>query len=452
MRILRHLALSTALCVSAPALAAVTSQEAAQLGDRLTPVGAVQAGNKEGTIPAWQGGLKQPPIEYRPGTHLINPFPGEKPLFTINQNNLKKHKDKLTPGQQALFKQYPDTYRMDIYPSHRSVALPEAVYEAAKQNATTAKLTANGNGVENWSEAIPFPIPKNGLEAIWNHITRYRGGGMERQVVQAVVQRNGGYNLIKFDETAITGSYIKGDKEQGDDNILVYFKQKVTAPARLTGNVLLVHETINQYEEPRKAWVYNAGQRRVRRAPQVAYDGPGTAADGLRTADNFDMFSGSPDKYDWKLIGKREIFIPYNNFELASSAHSYDEILRQGHLNKDLTRYELHRVWEIEATLKSDQRNIYSRRTIFIDEDSWQIAVIDHYDGRDQIWRVAEGYAVQFYYASTPMYAAEVIHDLNSNRYIALGLHNEEQAPVKFGVIAQRRDFTPAAIRRMGHR
>ena len=452
MRILKHLALITALSLSVPAIAAVTSQEADQLGKKLTPVGAEKSGNKEGTIPAWKGGLKQPPIAYQPGTHLINPFPGEKALFSIDINNLAKHKDKLTPGQQALFKQYPDSYRMDIYPTHRSVALPEVVYDAAIRNATSANLAANGNGVENWQEAIPFPIPKNGLEAIWNHITRYRGGGMERQVVQAIVQRNGGYNLIKFDETAITGSYISGNKESGDDNILVYFKQEVTAPARLTGNVLLVHETINQFEEPRKAWVYNAGQRRVRRAPQVAYDGPGTAADGLRTADNFDMFSGSPDKYDWKLLGKREIYIPYNNFELASSTHSYDDILRQGHLNKDLTRYELHRVWEVEASLKSGQRNIYSRRTIFIDEDSWQIAIIDHYDGRDQIWRVAEGYAVQFYYASTPMYAAEVIHDLNSNRYIALGLHNEEQTPVKFGVVAQRRDFTPAAIRRMGHR
>jgi hypothetical protein len=409
------------------------------------------AGNSAGTIPAWTGGLKQPPIQYQPGTHLINPFPGEKPLFSITANNLDQYREKLTAGQIAMFQQYPD-YRMDIYPTHRSVALPEQVYQAAKNNATTATLVANGNGVENWQEAIPFPIPQNGLEAIWNHITRYRGGGMEREVVQAIVQRNGQYNLIKFDEKAISGTHIGGEKEENDDNVLVYFKQEVTAPARLTGNVLLIHETINQQEEPRKAWIYNAGQRRVRRAPQVAYDGPGTAADGLRTADNFDLFSGAPDNYDWQLVGKKELYIPYNNYDLASSANRYDDILQSGHLNRDLTRYELHRVWVVEATLKEGERNIYSRRTLYIDEDSWQIAVIDHYDGRGQIWRVAEGYAVQFYYASTPMYAAEVIHDLNSARYIALGLHNEEQEPIKFGVLADRSEFTPAAIRRMGRR
>lgn len=452
MRFLRGAVLGTALLCSTVSFAAVTPKEAKQLGNNLTPIGAEKAGNKEGTIPEWTGGLKQPPIAYEPGTHLINPYPGEKPLFSINHDNVEQHRDKLTPGQLALFQTYPESYRMDIYPTHRSVALPDVVYDAAKKNATTASLVANGNGVENWQEAVPFPIPKNGLEAIWNHITRYRGGGMQREVVQAIVQRSGQYSLIKFDEKAITGSYIDGEAENGDDNVLVYFMQRVTAPARLTGNVLLVHETINQMKEPRKAWVYNAGQRRVRRAPQVAYDGPGTAADGLRTADNFDLFSGAPNKYNWKLLGKKEIYIPYNNFELASKANHYDDILDEGHLNKDLTRYELHRVWVVDATLKDEHRNIYSRRTMYIDEDSWQIAVIDHYDSRGHIWRVAEGYGVQFYYASTPMYAAEVIHDLNSQRYIALGLHNEEEQPIKFGVLADRRDFTPAAIRRMGRR
>ncbi|MCG8671206.1 MAG: DUF1329 domain-containing protein [Pseudomonadales bacterium] len=452
MRFLREFAFTAALVASGSSIAAVTAQEAEQLGKTLTPVGAELAGNKDGTIPAWTGGLKQPPVNYQPGTHLINPYPGEKPITTITKDNLDQYRDKLTPGQLALFAKYPETYKMNVYKTHRSAALPEHVYEAAKQNATTAKLISGGNGVENWKEAVPFPIPKNGLEAIWNHVTRYRGGGMERQVAQAVVQRNGDFSLIKFDEKAVTGSYIEGDRKNGDDNVLVYFMQRVTAPARLTGNVLLVHETINQFEEPRKAWIYNAGQRRVRRAPQVAYDGPGTAADGLRTADNFDMFSGSPDKYDWKLKGKKEIYIPYNNFELASKSNSYKDILDKGHLNKDLTRYELHRVWVVEASLKDGQRNIYSRRTMFIDEDTWQISIIDHYDGRDQIWRVAEGYQVQFYYANTPMYAAEVIHDLNSSRYLALGLHSEEQDPIKFGVLAQRRDFTPAAIRRMGKR
>ena len=64
------------------------------------------------------------------------------------------------------------------------------------------------------------------------------------------------------------------------------------APARLAGEVLLVQETLDQSIENRRAWVYNPGQRRVRRAPNVAFDNPGTNSDNLRTSDQFDMYNG----------------------------------------------------------------------------------------------------------------------------------------------------------------
>jgi hypothetical protein len=167
----------------------------------------------------------------------------------------------------------------------------------------------------------------------------------------------------------------------------------VTAPARLAGTVLLVHETLDQVKEPRKAWVYNAGQRRVRQAPQVSYDGPGTAADGLRTSDNLDMYNGAPDRYDWKLEGKKEMYIASNSYKLDSPKLKYADIIKAGHINQDLTRYELRRVWHVVATLKPGQRHIYAKRDFYIDEDTWQAAVIDHYDGRGQLWRVAEAHA-----------------------------------------------------------
>ena len=47
--------------MSASAVAAVSPDEAAQLGKTLTPTGAEKAGNKDGTIPEWTGGLTTPP-------------------------------------------------------------------------------------------------------------------------------------------------------------------------------------------------------------------------------------------------------------------------------------------------------------------------------------------------------------------------------------------------------
>lgn len=437
---------------AASVMAAVSPDEAAKLGTSLTPFGAEKAGNADGTIPEWTGGLATNAAAVDSRGFLANPFAGEKPLFTITAQNADQYKDKLTPGQLAMFKRYPETYRMPVYTTHRSVTMPAEVVEAAKANALNATMVQNGNGLEKFTIANAFPIPKNGLEVIWNHITRYRGGSVKRYVTQATPQTNGSYSLVYFDDEFVFPNKLKDYDASKPSNILFYFKQKVTAPSRLAGNVLLVHETLDQIKEPRMAWLYNAGQRRVRRAPQVSYDGPGTAADGLRTSDNLDMYNGAPDRYEWKLNGKKEVYISYNNYELDSPKLKYDDIIKAGHINQDLTRYELHRVWHVTATLKTGERHIYAKRDFYIDEDSWQAAAIDHYDGRGNLWRVAEAHALQYYNKQVPWYSLEALYDLQSGRYLALGMKNEEKQSYDFGSVAVSGDFTPAALRQSGVR
>lgn len=432
-------------------MAAVSAAEAAKLGTTLTPMGAEMAGNAAGTIPAWK------PLPKNAGTvdskgFLSNPFASEQPLFTITAQNVDKYKDNLAPGQIAMFKRYPETFKMPVYTSHRGSTVPDEVFAAIKKNATTTNLVSGGNGLENFDTAVPFPIPKSGVEVIWNHITRYRGGSVTRLVTQATPQANGSYSLVYFQDQFVFRDKMKDYDPKNPGNILFYFKQKVTAPARLAGGVLLVHETLDQVKEPRSAWVYNAGQRRVRRAPQVSYDGPGTAADGLRTSDNLDMFNGAPDRYDWKLEGKKEMYIASDSYKIDSPTLKYSDIIKAGHINQDLTRYELRRVWHVVATLKPGQRHIYAKRDFYIDEDTWQAAVIDHYDGRDQLWRVAEAHSEDYYDKQVPWYALEVLYDLQSGRYLALGMKNEEKQAYDFGFTATTSDFTPAALRQDGVR
>lgn len=426
---------------SSQALAKVSSEEAARLGKDLTPVGAVQAGSADGKIPAW-------PEKADPNALLA-----EKPLFVIDSTNVDQYKDNLSPGQIALVKRYPSSYKISVYPTHRTSQFPQKVYDLAKQNATTAELVSGGNGLSNFEETVPFAIPQNGLEVIWNHITRYRGGLVTRTMVQAPVQRNGAFTPIKIRDRLVWPQHLTdGYDEKKDANMLFYYTQQVLAPARLTGNILLVHETIDQVKEPRKAWVFNAGQRRVRKAPQVAYDGPGFASEGQRTTDNFDMYNGAPDRYEWKLLGKKEIYIPYNSYKLADKTLKYKDIIQAGHLNPEFTRHELHRVWVVEATLKDGERHVYAKRRFYVDEDTWQAGVIDHYDGRGQLWRVSEAHTLQYMDkdADVPWYAAEVLHDLISGRYLVIGLTNEEEVGFDFSQEARHRDFTPAAIRRLG--
>lgn len=435
-------------------MAAVSPQDAAKLGTSLTPLGAEKAGNAAGTIPAWSGGITQAPAGYKgSGTHHIDPFAADKPLFTITKANLAQYRDQLTPGQVALFETYPDSFQMPIYPSRRSGSAPQWVYANTAKNAVSAKLLDGGNGFADAYGGIPFPIPQNGVEALWNHIARYRGTYVVRRASEVAVQRNGSFSLVTSQQEALFKFYDPKGSYADLNNILFYYLSFTRSPARLAGGAVLVHETLDQVKEPRQAWGYNAGQRRVRRAPNLAYDTPISTADGLRTADDTDMFNGAPDRYDWKLLGKREIYIPYNSYKLTSPEVKYKDLLQVGHLNPAYTRYELHRVWVVEGTLKPGQRHIYSKRTLYLDEDSWQAAVVDQYDGRGELWRVSMAYLKNYYELPTTWSALDVFHDLQARRYHVQNLDNEEANTIDFSQpMAEDSYFTPAALRRRGTR
>lgn len=435
------------------ALAKVSADEAARLGADLTPLGAEKAGNADGSIPAWTGGITTPPAGFVPGGFHVDPFPNDKPLFEITGANYKEYAEFLSEGQQKLFETYPDTYRMPIYETRRSASNPQAIYDASKVNATRAELLEGGNGLKGAVLGIPFPIPQNGLEAIWNHILRYRGEAVARFGGQAAVTAGGDYNVIGFDEELLIKYAAEGmtPEQLLDENILFMFKQQVTKPARLAGTALLVHETVDQIKQPRKAWTYNTGQRRVRLAPNIAYDTPGTAADGLRTTDDFDMFNGSPNRYNWSLKGKQELYIAYNNYKLHSDQASYADILSPNHVNPDLTRFQKHRVWVVEATLKDEFRHVYQKRVFYIDEDSWQVHVADMFDNRGELYRVGVAYGVNYYDVPTHWSTLDVFHDLNSRRYLAIGLDNEERM-YDFTIRPRDNEFTASALRRQGKR
>ena len=433
----------------------VSPQEAARLGADLTPLGGEKAGNADGSIPAWTGGLKSAADagfpNYHPGDHYPDPYASDKPLFTITPANMAQYAARLTEGHKALLKTYPD-YKMLVYPTHRSGASPERVYEATKRIATTARLVPDGNGFTGAVDGTPFPIPQNGLEVYWNHVTRWRGVAASLQIGQAPLTAGGGYTLVNFKEEFYFTYYEPGTTEAALNNILLFFTQETTAPARLAGEVLLVQETIDQAREARRAWVYNPGQRRVRRAPDVAFDNPGTNADNLRTADQFAMYNGSPQRYNWKLLGKREMYVAYNAYRLQDPSHKYSEILKKNHINQDLARYELHRVWVVDSTLKPGQSHIYSRRTLYVDEDSWQILAVDCYDSRGQLYRVQEGHAMNYYNLPSLWTDLELVMDLSNGRYLALGLQSEEPRSYNFNIKRSPADYQPSVLERMGIR
>lgn len=443
------LAAGMSLGMAFPAMAGVSESEAARLDGDLTPMGAERAGNADGTIPAWTGGISSPPagITYTIGDHHPDPFADDEVLFTITPENAAEHADKLTPGHLAILSAY-DTYKMNVYPTRRSCAFPEAVYAANRANAVNASLVADGNGVAGALLGTPFPIPQEGVEVVWNHNLRYRGHKLTRQFSAFSPSFGGGFTPIVVRDQVIF-TYADPTTEKFDDleNISLKYMQTVVSPARRAGEIILVHDTINQIAGPRNAWSYSPGTRRVRRAPTIAYDNPQSYSDGLQTADNFDLFNGSPDRYQWEMLGKQERYIAYNSYKIGSDALTYEQIAQERHVDQDLLRYELHRVWAVEGKLNDGQRHIYTRRVKYMDEDSWTMAAAELYDGRGELWRTQEAHIVQYYDVPTCFNGSEIVYDLIVGRYVVQGLKNQEPMINFFADELDEDQFTPSGVR-----
>ncbi|MDD3443776.1 MAG: DUF1329 domain-containing protein [Zavarzinia sp.] len=433
------------------------ADQIARLGQDLTPMGSEMAGSADGTIPAWDGGIKAPPAGYVPGQRLVDPFASDPVKFTITGQNVDQYADHLSPGQIALLKTYP-TYKLNIYQSRRSCSYSQKIYDANKRNAEIAKLTPDGNGLVEGLVGVPFPLATEGVEFFWNHRFRPRlGFKFKRAFALAAVTRGGDYNLVKSQDEGILHYMGPGLREEGDvtslaqlDNVWITYLSMTTAPARIAGSIILVRDNISDEVGPRQAWQYNPGTRRVVRAPDLAFDNPGTNADGLTTIDQFDMMNGSPERYTWKLVGKKEAYIGYNAYRANNTP--YKEFLTPSHPNQDVIRYELQRVNVIEANVREGARHQYSKRVIFQDADSWTFTNISLYDSRGELWRMQDGPIINYYDAKSCNQIFEVDYDLQSGRYLAQTM-NMEETPINFNATElQPERYNPDALRRLGTR
>lgn len=447
---MRHCATGLLLCTLLPlaAQAKVSAEQASSLKDSLTPFGAIRQADSENGIPAWTGGLSSAPAGFAgPGNFQIDPYATQQPLLVIDAKNRASHASHLSAGVQALFAAYPDSFKIPVYPSQRSFAAPQDIYANTYQNALNAELVASGNGFTHAYGGIPFPIPQSGLEAIWNHIARWQGRYFEDLSTTARVEVSGKYSSSREGNQLLFNYYEAGKNADNLDNTLFYYINKVLPPSRSVGETLLVHETIDQVTAPRMAWNYFPGQRRVRRAPTVAYDNP---VDGY-LSDDADLYNGAPDRYEWKLLGRQALYVPYNNYRLGQPGTPHAELLHKGHLNPELTRWEMHRVWVVEAQLKPGQRHLYGKRRFYLDEDSWSILMAEGYDNREQLWMVNLAFSKQAYEVPTLTNEAIVYHNLIARVYTATGLRSQEKAPRQFHLPPPPASYwQPANLRRMG--
>ncbi len=414
------------LLVAVPGQARVSEEQAQRLGEDLTPFGAEVAGNADGSIPAWTGKWRgvPPGLEYGgPGSKPPNPYADEKPLFSITAQNYKQYSEHLSEGEIALFERYPATFRMDIYPSHRDFNYQQRMIDKTAWNARHTELTDDAEGIRHYTGGIAFPIPGGPEEVLWNTRTNYchatMGGISEGYGVFSNGERaheaNDYAQSIPFNNPA---NPIPTTEDVVGEYISFAYGERL-APPRQKGEVTVAQEPIDYKKNSRNAWQYRPDTRRVRKAPAIGYDNP-DGPGGLQTIDDYEGFNGALDRFTYKLLGKREIYIPFHDYVLNDpKVGDLDSRLTINHLNPDYLRFELHRVWVVEANLAPGKRHAYSKRRWYVDEDSWNFALSENFDSRGNLWRVGLFTSEYQYDIQCYVKHSNIFHDLPSGHYMA---------------------------------
>ncbi len=397
----------SAIMFCAAASAAVSPEEAAQLGQTLTPMGAERAGNAQGTIAPWNPQFKFP--EHPNNTDAVpDPFAQEKPLLTITGLNMDKYAQKLSDGSKMLLKKFP-TYALRIYPSHRHLDMPSWVKENVLRNAVHAKTVADGLGVEGARGGIPFPIPKNGIEVMWNQTLRYAGPPQLSYFASYLVDANGNRQMVNDVITYIDSPYYA--RTDPPSSTYARILSGVVGPARIAGSIVLEKKSLRPDQDTTPMYVFDSATKRTRSVSDFAYDTPVMTYGGAIFFDELGMFNGRMDKFDFKLLGKREMFIPYNNF--AAVMAPVDQYVGKQHTNAAFERWELHRVWVVEATLKKGERHAQSRKVFYIDEDTWAPHLYEAYDSSNTMTRIGLCFVTPDYAHQSLNYAPlHVFYDL----------------------------------------
>lgn len=421
--------------------AAVTPEEAARLGTTLTAVGAEQGANEDGSIPAYTGGLTTPPAGFKEGGSRPDPFAGEELVLVIDGKNMAAQADRLTEGSKALLQRYPG-YRMDVYPTHRTAAFPAFVTENTVKCATTAEASHDGRSFEGCRAGFPFPIPGNGIEAMWNHLVRFGGLAYEVDYSNWNVDASG--NPAMSSKGRMVEEFTYWNPAATDLETLFRRRVDYTGPARRAGDALLVIEPLSFADGSRRAWQYLPGTRRILTAPDLTFDTPVASTAGNSTYDDANVFSGSMERYHFRLAGKKEMYIPYNAYRMAYGS-TIKQLLKPGHLNPELVRWELHRVWVVEATLREGMHHVYARRVFYLDEDSWVAVASDQYDEQGRLFRSSFAFVTPSYEVPAPLAALYDIYDFRSGAYSLVG-YAPEAGAVRHVKPRPNREWTPGSL------
>jgi len=417
--------------------AAVPAKEAEALKTNLTSSGAERAGSADGMVPAWEGGQMPPGLA------------AEQPILTITAANVGEHAKYLPEGQRALFAAHPD-YRMMIYPSHRTASLPQSVYDNIFANATRAHAGSGGigAGVAGAAGGIPFPIPKNGAEVVWNHLLAFWGPAREDRIRNYFVAPDGTLTMTNDYREVIDFPYYAPGATPESVGGYAYKRREISdGPANLAGRGYLLWQPLDIAKDPVQAWQYLPREHRVRKSPLLSHDTPTPDGAGIESFDDYYLFSGPPDRYDFSIVGKAEMYVPYNNDRFYQ--RPIPEIAGRHFVDPAALRYEMHRVWIVDGVLARGQHHLVPHRRLYIDEDSWFAVYAEGWDQDGKLWKFSHGTMKLLPELPAMVLGSQITYDLQSGGYF-LGFTFGEQGLVP----TEPHDpslFTPESLAAQSH-
>ena len=408
------------------AMLACSAMISSVVAEDLSWTGADRGANKDGSIPAWEG-TDKPLAGYSYGKFRGDYWShkGEKPLFTIDSSNVDKYADKLPPGEVAVLKAIAG-YQLPVYPTHRDCGYPASVEANTKASLSRSKIAADGWSLQDAVlPSIPFPQPKSGIEAMWNFLGRYQGVGVIWPLGRTYVSpRPGGSEPLdlRYVQTYYMPWGEKSSSSPAQSPLFQGLFYGYVKPAALEGQALIQRY---YWGKDTESFYYFPGQRRVRRLPSYAYDSPLIGFENQYPSDMVFMMIGNPDRFDWKIIGKKEMYVPYNAFGWTR----FDANLKNSDwagpkfVKPEYRRYELHRVLVVDGTVKKGARHNAPHKVFYLDEDSWLPAYGEDYDAQGKIWKVKEGTIIPMWDADSCQNTAGIyVNDLASGRYLVDGV------------------------------
>jgi Protein of unknown function (DUF1329) len=447
---LRNAIIAGALMFEAMGAPAALAQ-ASQLGSTLTQFGATKSGTVDGLVPAYSGGfaaMSNLPQGASDGSSYGDPFAGEKPIFTVTNANMQQYAKFLSPGQVAMLDRYGNQgFRMDVYPSHRTVSYPSWVLQDTVKNAQTAQEIPGGDGVTGVYGGIPFPVPTDGYQVMWNNYLSYQAADCKMHFSNYLVDTTGALTDLGSIDNEWAEPYYDPSANTLNDKFYRYYSVRYITPAAESGTTFLFKYPINFEQSDDVTYFYSPGTRRVRLAPEYRYDTPISAYGGAQDYDELQLFYGRMDRFDFKLVGEREMLVSYNDYKIAPATGK--ALVGPHFLNPDLIRWEVHRVWVINATLKPGERHKYSRWNFYVDEDSWRILASESYDQNNNIYRVGFDFPWANYTQgdATSLAYTYSIYDLSKGDYfVAWLMDNKSDHWTCSNALPSMSRFTPQAI------